>query len=76
MQFLGLEKISGKILTSQSTTLQSTNQITNVETNLKEPLTSIQSLALKPLLIAALAVSIETPTENIIIRLGRISLLH
>lgn len=37
---------------------------------------SVQSLALKPLLIAALAVSIETPTENIIIRLGRISLLH
>lgn len=59
--------ISEKIVTSQSPLLMYSQPVkkNTVETNLKEPLATNHSLALKPLLIAALAVSMATPTENI-----------
>lgn len=46
--------------------VQSTTRISTVETNLKEPLSRVQSLALKPLLIAALAIFMGTPTETLL----------
>ena len=73
IQFQYLKKF---FFTVTTLNVQSTSQINTVETNLNEPLARIHPLALKPLLIAALAVSMGTPTENIIIRVDKIFLLH